>query len=163
MLSIPWRCPVGEGEAPVIKGVYVSQPASYKVDSRELKLGPGDGIEIKYHMQKGSAMVYSWKAGAVVSYELHGEPDVKPAGAGSDYYESYDNSMRKGKDQSYGAFTFAEHWDSGMVLGECRRRTGDYKADDRGLLRLHPAEQRRQEDQAAALRSEITQQHIYKN
>ena len=25
-------------------------------------MGPGEGVEIKYHMQKGAGMVYSWKA-----------------------------------------------------------------------------------------------------
>lgn len=95
----------GEGKAPVIQGVFVPEPGAYKVDSRELKLGPGEGIEIKYHLQRGASMVYSWTASDVVGYEFHGEPDVKPAGAGADYYESYDNDIRKGKKQSSGAFT----------------------------------------------------------
>jgi hypothetical protein len=29
------------GEAPTIKGTFVAQPDRYKIDSRELKLGPG--------------------------------------------------------------------------------------------------------------------------
>jgi hypothetical protein len=32
------------------------------VDSEDLSLMPGEGVEIKYHMQKGAGMVYSWKA-----------------------------------------------------------------------------------------------------
>ena len=55
--------PTKEGDAPIIQGVYVSQPNGYKVDSRELKLGLGEGMEIKYHMQKGAGMVYSWDGG----------------------------------------------------------------------------------------------------
>lgn len=93
------------GEAPVIKGTFVAQSAEYKVDSRELKVAPGEGIEIKYHMQKGSGMVYSWTASRKVQYELHGEPDVKPAGAGEDYFESYDKDDADGKKESHGAFT----------------------------------------------------------
>lgn len=92
------------GEAPVVKGTYVPQPNAYKIDSRVLALGPGEGMEIKYHMQKGAGMVYSWTASRAVQYELHGEPDVKPANAGEDYYESYDKDDA-GKKESHGAFT----------------------------------------------------------
>jgi hypothetical protein len=93
------------GEAPTIKGTFVAQPDRYKIDSRELKLGPGEGLEIKYHMQKGAGMVYSWTANAKVLYEFHGEPDVKPAGAPEDYFESYEKDDAVGKKQSNGTFT----------------------------------------------------------
>jgi len=93
------------GEAPIIKGTFVTQPNGYKIDSRELKLDPGEGIEMKYHMQKGAVMVYSWTANRKVQYEFHGEPDVKPAGASEDYFESYDKDDAEGKVQSHGAFT----------------------------------------------------------
>jgi hypothetical protein len=97
--------PAQEFQAPVIKGVFVAQPNGYKVDSRELKLQSGDGIEIKYHMQKGSGMVYSWTANEKVFYELHGEPDVKPTGAPADYFESYEKDDQVGKTLSSGTFT----------------------------------------------------------
>jgi hypothetical protein len=100
----PVVVPGAEGEAPVIKGVYVAQPNGYKVDSRELKLGIGEGMEIKYHMPKGAGMVYSWTANGNVLYEFHGEPDTKPAGAVEDYYESYEKDD-EGKKQSHGTFT----------------------------------------------------------
>ena len=93
------------GEAPIVKGTFVAQPDRYKIDSRELKLGPGEGLEIKYHMQKGAGMVYSWTANAKVLYEFHGEPDVKPAGAPEDYFESYEKDDAVGKNQSNGTFT----------------------------------------------------------
>lgn len=93
------------GEAPTIKGTFVAQPDRYRIDSRELKLGPGEGLEIKYHMQKGAGMVYSWTANAKVQYEFHGEPDVKPAGAPEDYFESYEKDDAVGKNQSNGTFT----------------------------------------------------------
>jgi hypothetical protein len=93
------------GEAPIIKGTFVAQTNGYKIDSRELKLEPGEGMEIKYHMQKGAGMVYSWSANRSVQYELHGEPDVKPAGAGEDYFESYDKDDAAGKKESHGTFT----------------------------------------------------------
>lgn len=93
------------GEAHIIKGTFTAQPGRYKIDSRQLQLQQGEGIEIKYHMQKGAGMVYSWTANQPVFYEFHGEPDVKPAGAGEDYYESYDLDDQAGKAASHGTFT----------------------------------------------------------
>jgi hypothetical protein len=94
-----------EEQAPVIKGVFVAQPSRYKIDSRELKLGVGEGMEIKYHMQKGAGMVYSWAANRKVQFEFHGEPDVKPVGAGEDYFESYEKDDAVGQTESHGTFS----------------------------------------------------------
>jgi hypothetical protein len=93
------------GEAPVINGVFVAQPNGYKIDSRELHLNPGEGMEIKYHMQSGAGMVYSWTASTKIQYEFHGEPDVKQAGAPTDYFESYQKDDKVGILQSHGTFT----------------------------------------------------------
>jgi len=82
--------------------VNVAQPQIYKVDSEDLSLVPGDGVEIKYHMQKGAGMVYAWKANGNVTFEFHGEPDQKP---NKDYYESYELDDKVGKDHAYGTFT----------------------------------------------------------
>jgi hypothetical protein len=81
---------------------YTSQPRIYKVDSEDLLLTPGRGVEIKYHMQKGAVMVYSWKASGKVMFEFHGEPDQKP---NPDYYDSYELDDKVGKTESYGSFT----------------------------------------------------------
>lgn len=83
-------------------GIYQAQPRIYKVDSEDLTLLPGEGVEIKYHMQKGAGMVYAWKANGSVCYEFHGEPDKKP---NPDYFESYELDDKVGKDHSYGTFT----------------------------------------------------------
>jgi hypothetical protein len=94
-------------EAPTIKGTFIAQPKRYKIDSREIKLGLGEGVEIKYHMEKGAGMVYSWMVtppNEVVFYEFHAEPDEKPVGAGDDYYESYELDNKVGKSQSHGTF-----------------------------------------------------------
>jgi hypothetical protein len=87
---------------PVQTGIYTSQPNTYKVDSEDLSLTPGEGVEIKYHMQKGAAMVYAWKADGKVQFEFHGEPDQKPR---PDYFESYELDNKVGQDHSYGSFT----------------------------------------------------------
>lgn len=83
-------------------GIYTAQPAPYKVDSEDLSLMPGEGVEIKYHMQKGAGMVYSWKANGNVAFEFHGEPDNKP---NKDYFESYELNDQAGADHSHGSFT----------------------------------------------------------
>src|SRR5581483_11768850 len=64
--------------APVQTGVYTPQSRIYKVDSQDFQLRPGDGVEMKYHMQKGAVMVYGWKADGKLQFEFHGEPDQKP-------------------------------------------------------------------------------------
>ena len=93
--------PAGARPTAAPMGIYAAQPASYKVDSEDLSLMPGEGVEIKYHMQKGAGMLYSWKASAPVAYEFHGEPDNKP---NKDYFESYELDDKVGKDHSFGSF-----------------------------------------------------------
>jgi hypothetical protein len=88
--------------APGQNSVYTAQPKTYKIDSQDFQLGPGEGVEMKYHMQKGAGMVYSWKADGKLLSEFHGEPDQKP---NKDYFESYELDDKVGKDSSYGSFT----------------------------------------------------------
>ena len=94
--------PAAARPTPAPAGIYTAQPATYKVDTEDLMLSPGDGVEIKYHMQKGAGMIYAWKATGTVNYEFHGEPDKKP---NKDYFESYELDNTTGKDHSYGSFT----------------------------------------------------------
>lgn len=86
--------------APVVKGAYTAESKIFKYDSQDFLLSPGDGMEMKYHMQKGATMLYAWKADGLLEFEFHGEPDVKPS---KGYYESYELD-KAGKDASYGSF-----------------------------------------------------------
>jgi hypothetical protein len=88
--------------APGQAGVYTSQPKIYKVDSEDFALMPGEGVEMKYHMQQGAGMVYGWKASGKLKFEFHGEPDQKP---NKDYFESYELDDKVGREASYGSFT----------------------------------------------------------
>ena len=88
--------------AAVVTGVYTGQPKTYKVDMEDINLAPGMGVEIKYHMEKGAGMVYSWKATGPVMFEFHGEPDQKP---NKDYYDSYELVDKVGQTESHGSFT----------------------------------------------------------
>jgi hypothetical protein len=83
-------------------GINNPMPRKYKVDLEELVLAPGQGTELKYHMEKGTVMLYSWTSTAPVLFEFHGEPDVKP---NKDYYDSYELDDKVGKAQSNGSFT----------------------------------------------------------
>jgi len=97
--------PAADGGAPKVKGAFIAQPKSYKIDSRELKLAAGEGVEIKYNMKKGGGLIYSWTATDKLLFEFHGEPNVKPAGKeGTDYYETYELDDQVGKDQGHGTF-----------------------------------------------------------
>jgi len=91
----------GGRATPAQTGIYTPQPTIYKTDSEDLALLPGEGVEIKYHMQKGAGMVYSWKANGKVQFEFHGEPDQKPK---PDYFESYQLDDKVGQEQANGAF-----------------------------------------------------------
>jgi hypothetical protein len=92
----------GGRATPANNGIYTVQPGTYKVDTEDVGLHPGEGFEIKYHMQKGAVMVFAWKADGPLQFEFHGEPDRKPK---SDYFESYLLDNKIGKDQFYGSFT----------------------------------------------------------
>jgi len=94
-----------DGGAPLVKGAFIAQPSRYKIDSREIKLAPREGMEIKYNMKRGAGLIYSWKASGKLFFEFHGEPDVKPPGkGGTDYYETYELDDKVGKDQAHGTF-----------------------------------------------------------
>jgi len=98
----PEAKPVAARPTPAPAGIYTAQSTTYKVDTEDLTLLPGDGVEIKYHMLKGAGMVYAWKATGNVAYEFHGEPDNKP---NKDYFESYELDDTVGKNHSFGSFT----------------------------------------------------------
>jgi hypothetical protein len=72
----------GAGQAAII----VPQEKSFQEETVEFKLAPAEGMEYKYRLDKGEALLYSWSATAPVNYELHAEPDGAPAG----YAQSYE-------------------------------------------------------------------------
>ena len=86
---------MGARATPTQTGIYTAQPTSYKEDSEDISLKPGEGVEIKYHMLKGAGMVYAWKATGSFNLEFHGEPDQKP---NPDYFESYLLDDKAGRD-----------------------------------------------------------------
>lgn len=76
------------GEAGRASGgaILVAQEKPFQQESVDFTLKPREGMEYKYRLDKGEALLYSWNATAPVNYELHAEPDGAPAG----YAQSYE-------------------------------------------------------------------------
>jgi hypothetical protein len=72
----------GAGQAAIL----AAQDKPFQQESVDFKLKPREGMEYKYRLDKGEALLYSWNATAPVNYELHAEPDGAPAG----YAQSYE-------------------------------------------------------------------------
>jgi hypothetical protein len=94
--------PVGSRATPAAGGIYTAQANIYQTHSEDLGVGPGQGVESKYHMQKSATMAYAWKADGKVQFGFHGEPDKKPR---PDYFESCQLDNKAGEDRSFGSFT----------------------------------------------------------
>jgi hypothetical protein len=93
--SLSEKSATGAAQAAVI----VPQERAFKEESVEFTVGPREGMEYKYRLDKGEALLYSWKATGPVSFELHGEPDGAPRG----YADSYEKGQ--GATQASGTFT----------------------------------------------------------
>jgi len=63
--------------APVIEAASDAPPLPrvYNTETTTFKLGPSQGFEYKYRIEKGGGMVYAWTATGKVKSEFHGEPD----------------------------------------------------------------------------------------
>ena len=80
------EAPPPESLEPVRPGANTAQTIPLKQDKVTFKLGPFEGIEYKYRMEKGASMVYSWTSTGKVRFDFHGEPQGAPKG----YAESYE-------------------------------------------------------------------------
>ena len=64
----------------------VPQERAYQNETVEFTLAARDSFEYKYRLDKGEALLYSWKASGPVNCEFHAEPDGAPRG----YAETYE-------------------------------------------------------------------------
>jgi hypothetical protein len=85
----------GAGQSTII----VPQERGFKEETVDFKVAPHQGMEYKYRLDKGEALLYSWKATAPVGYELHAEPDGAPRG----YAQSYEK--KEGTREASGTLT----------------------------------------------------------
>jgi hypothetical protein len=74
----------GAGQAVIV----VPQPGGFNTETVEFKVAAREGMEYKYRLDKGEALLYSWKATGPVNVEFHAEPDGAPRG----YAQSYEKS-----------------------------------------------------------------------
>jgi len=79
--------------------IVVPQDRAFKQETVEFKVGPREGMEYKYRLDKGEALLYSWKTTGPVNYEFHAEPDGAPRG----YAQTYEKG--EGKAEASGTLT----------------------------------------------------------
>ena len=75
------------GEVPIV----VPQARAFTQETVEFTVAPREGMEYKYRLDKGEALLYSWKATAPVNVEFHAEPDGAPRG----YAQTYEKTDRQ--------------------------------------------------------------------
>jgi hypothetical protein len=90
---------------PVRPGANTPQSRSFRRNAMTFKLGPREGLEYKYRMEKGGSLVYSWKSTGVVKFDFHGEPVGAPKG----YAESYEMGEKNAAAGSFFAPTSGIH------------------------------------------------------
>ena len=90
-----------ESRAKSAAGATIVAPRSgrYQNETVAFTVAAGESFEYKYRLDKGEALLYSWKATGRVNYELHAEPDGAPRG----YAESYEK--RNATDTASGTLT----------------------------------------------------------
>jgi hypothetical protein len=100
--------PEGEKVAPVQEGPFALYPAAFKLDSRELVLGPYEYVEYKYHLERGATMLFSWRASGDVMHDMHGDPEGQSSSTAA---VSFDKRPRRQADGTFDApFTGIHGW-----------------------------------------------------
>ncbi len=69
----------------------VGQDTTFKSETVDFAIAPRQGMEYKYRLDKGEALLYSWKATGPVNVEFHAEPDGAPRG----YAQTYEKADRQ--------------------------------------------------------------------
>lgn len=69
--------------------ILAEQERPFEQETVELKIAPGQWVEYKYRLDKGEALLYSWKASGPVNLDFHAEPDGGPRG----YAQSYETKQ----------------------------------------------------------------------
>ena len=76
--------------------IIAKQDRGFQQETVEFKIAPNEGMEYKYRLDKGEALLYSWKATGPVHYEFHAEPDGAPRGYAETYETADDTSQASG-------------------------------------------------------------------
>lgn len=86
-------------------GVNTAQSRALVQDTFTVELRPFEGVEYKYRVEQGGALVYNWTASTDVGFDFHGEPDGAPAR----YSESYGKGTARSAQGSFLAPTSGVH------------------------------------------------------
>ena len=104
-------------------------PENQWKDTVTITIGPGQGKEYKFFVEKGAVLEYSWKTnGEALFYDFHGEPKGDTTG----FFESYKKKTEKNSSGTFTApFDGAHGWfwkNTGPVPVEITLQTkGSYK------------------------------------
>ncbi len=79
--------------------IIAAQDRAFQEETVEFTVAAGEGMEYKYRLEQGEALLYSWTATGPVNYELHAEPDGAPRG----YAQTYE--LRQATSQASGTLT----------------------------------------------------------
>ena len=74
-----------KGSAPSGVPILAPQDAKFTQEMVTFQLKPKEGMEYKYRLEKGEALLYSWSSSAPVNTEFHAEPDGAPRGYAQTY------------------------------------------------------------------------------
>lgn len=69
--------------------LIVPQERTFQTETVEFQVAPREGMEYKYRLDKGEALLYSWRTPTPVAYEFHAEPDGAPRG----YAQTYEKAQ----------------------------------------------------------------------
>lgn len=97
------------GEARAVT-IASAQATPYRVDTMEITLPPGRGLEVKTKLAKGATLIYSWKTkgGEVLHHDFHGEP----VNAKGDEFESFilENDVSESRGSLIAPFSGVHGW-----------------------------------------------------
>jgi hypothetical protein len=99
----------GSALEPLRPGANTPQSVPFRRHTMTLPLAPKEGVELKYRLEKGAGMVYTWKAPVAVVHEFHGEPDGAAKGY-ADFYEEKGQQAATGSGTFYAPTTGIHGW-----------------------------------------------------
>lgn len=82
----------GAGQAAIV----VPQARAFQQETVDFTVTPGEGVEYKYRLDQGEALLYSWTSTGPVNVEFHAEPDGAPSGYAQTYEKGQEQSEASG-------------------------------------------------------------------
>ena len=112
--------------------ILAPQDAAFKQETVTFQVKPREGMEYKYRLEKGEALLYSWSSSVPMNTEFHAEPDGGPRGYAQTYEKKDGMTGASGTLTAPFAGIHGWYWEN--TTGQGR----DGHADDRRLLQPRP-------------------------